>query len=300
VSRIFDVDVPRKIVAEDGLDVPGYGLIPAFLHHRTERGLVSYAPFPDGRRMISVSTRDIPEPDAPYTFDEFREALKYVLGVDVPVTEPADVRQKRRLSGGNTRLAAKYRSGRILLVGDAAHVHSAIGGPGLNLGLQDAVNLGWKLAATINGNDLLDTYESERRPVAERVVMQTQAQSALIGPGADVTALRVLFGELLEQPGVRQTIAGLISGADVRYDMGIDAKHPLIGRFAPDLGPATRAGRPILNDPTGRLAKITESKGNIEIVKNGKFPPMLVRPDGYVAWAGEDRKLQDALNRWFR
>jgi 2-polyprenyl-6-methoxyphenol hydroxylase-like FAD-dependent oxidoreductase len=143
VSRVFDVNVPRKLLDKHGLNVPGYGFIPAFLHHRNERGLVSFAPFPDGRKMIAVSTRDIPEPDAPYTFAEFREALNYVLGTDLPVSEPETPRMKRRLSGGNTRLASTYRAGRILLVGDAAHVHSAIGGPGLNLGLQDAVNLGW-------------------------------------------------------------------------------------------------------------------------------------------------------------
>ena len=139
-------------------------------------------------------------------------------------------------TGGNSRLADRFRDGRVLLVGDAAHVHSAIGGPGLNLGLQDTVNLGWKLAAEIQGwapDGLLDSYESERRPVGERVVMQTQAQSALIAPGSEVTALRELFTELLDDP--RNVAAD--RGPDVRrgHPLRRGRPHPLVGRWAPDL-----------------------------------------------------------------
>jgi 2-polyprenyl-6-methoxyphenol hydroxylase-like FAD-dependent oxidoreductase len=300
VSRVYDVELPPGMVMKDGLDVPGYGFIPAFQHHRNERGLISFAPFPDGRQMIAVGTRDIPEPDAPFTFHEFHEALNYVLGTEVPVTEPEAPKMKRRTSGGNTRLAGSYRAGRILLAGDAAHVHSAIGGPGLNLGLQDVVNLGWKLAATIKGTapeGLLDTYESERRPVAERVVMQTQAQSVLIGPGPEVTALRTLFGELLEQKDVRSHIAGLISGAEVRYDMG--DQHPLSGFFAPGDIPMHN-GRPLLVDPTGKLARTAAPWLEKIDVRNTGKTAMLIRPDGYVAWAGESKKgLEQALQRWF-
>jgi 2-polyprenyl-6-methoxyphenol hydroxylase-like FAD-dependent oxidoreductase len=309
VSRIFDVKVPRKLVdrKSGGLDIPGYGIVPPFLHHRTERGLVAYAPFPDGRRMMSVSTRDRPETGEPYTFEEFREALDHVIGVDVPVEPPDDSSMRRRLSGGNTRLADHYRSGRVLLVGDAAHVHSAIGGPGLNLGLQDAVNLGWKLAATIHGwapAGLLDTYESERRPVGQRVTTHTQAQGALIGPGPQVTALRELFGELLDEKVVLNRIARLISGADVRYDMG-DDKSELTGFFAPNLRAETRNGRPLLNDPTGRLADAAQPwQDRVDVIRDGHQTSMLVRPDGYVAWASEDdspnaRDLNAALTRWF-
>ncbi|MGO4430455.1 FAD-dependent monooxygenase, partial [Streptomyces sp. MCAF7] len=133
--------------------------------------------------------------------------------------------------------AERYRAGRVFLLGDAAHVHSAIGGPGLNMGLQDAVNLGWKLAAELRGHapeGLLDSYEAERAPVALRVAMHTQAQSLLIRPGGEVTALRELFGELLAQPTTRQHLADLMSGADITYDMG-PATGPLVGRWAPDL-----------------------------------------------------------------
>jgi 2-polyprenyl-6-methoxyphenol hydroxylase-like FAD-dependent oxidoreductase len=308
VSRIFDVTIPSEMVDREsgGLDIPGYGVVPPFLHHRTERGLVAYAPFPDGRRMLVASTRDRPETGAEYTFVEFREVLDYVIGVEVPVGPPADPKMNRRISGGNTRLADRYRSGRVLLVGDAAHVHSAIGGSGLNLGLQDAINLGWKLAATVRQwapPGLLDTYESERRPAAQRVTMQTQAQSALIGPGPDVTALRTLFGELLEEPAVVRRIAGVISGADIRYDMGSDS--PETGRFAPDLGPAMRTGRPLLTDPTGRLADVAAPwKDRVDVIRDGHSTSLLVRPDSYVAWASSDqrpntRELKAALRRWF-
>ena len=169
----------------------------------------------------------------------------------------------RRLTGGNTRLADRYRAGRVLLVGDAAHVHSAIGGPGLNLGLQDAVNLAWKLAATVRGwapAGLLDTYEAERRPAGERVTMHTQAQHVLIGPGAEVTALRTLFGELLQEPAGPGGSRTLIAGSDIRYDRS----GPIVGARLPTwcctavrpvrLAEVTHSGRPLLVDNTGTLA----------------------------------------------
>src|SRR5262249_60922812 len=129
---------------------------------------------------------------------------------------------------------------------DAAHVHGAVGGPGLNLGLQDVVNLGWKRAAEVRGwapPGLLDTYHRERYPVGERVVMHTQAQTALLAPGTEVTALRALFGDLLQQEPNLRYVADLLAGTDVRYDVGGgDAPpHPLLGRWAPDL-PLTGAG----------------------------------------------------------
>jgi hypothetical protein len=244
VSRVAHVSIPAEYVDAAGLKIPGYGTIPPFLHHRTERGLVVFAPFPDGRTLISASTLDIPEPPTPFTMDELREAFSYVVGADIPFGPPAGEGMLRRTSARNTRIASKYRDRRVFLVGDAAHVHGAIGGPGLNLGLQDAVNLGWKLAAAVHGwapEGLLDTYESERRPAAERVTMHTQAQTELVGPGPEITALRALFGELLGEPAVVRRIAELIAGSDVTYDMG-PTTSPLVGRFGPDLGEATAAG----------------------------------------------------------
>jgi 2-polyprenyl-6-methoxyphenol hydroxylase-like FAD-dependent oxidoreductase len=314
VSRTADVTVPRQLRDKNtgGLNVPGYGVIPPFMHHRTERGLVSYAPFPDGRKMVSVSTGDRPETGAEFSVGELRDVLAYVLGVDVPLEPPtgAGPHMLRRLSGGNTRIAERYREGRVLLVGDAAHVHSAIGGPGLNLGLQDAVNLGWKLAATVRGwapDGLLDTYEAERRPAAERVTMQTQAQGVLVGPGPGVTALRTLFGELLGDEAVVRRVADLIAGADIRYAMPSGGPSELVGRFAPDLGPVTRTGRPLLVDSTGTLAGVAGPwRDRVDVVSAPVTgaSALLVRPDCYVAWASADaspdgRSLRKALAAWF-
>jgi hypothetical protein len=170
------------------------------------------------------------------------------------------------------------------------------------------VNLGWKLAATVRGwapDGLLDTYESERRPAGLRVTMHTQAQSVLIGPGPEVTALRTLFGELLQKPAVLQHIADLIAGSDIRY--GSSPASPLIGTFAPDLGTATRSGRPLLVDNTGTLTGIAAEWGDrvdvVSIPVEGATA-LLVRPDCYVAWASDDAApdssaVREALTRWF-
>jgi 2-polyprenyl-6-methoxyphenol hydroxylase-like FAD-dependent oxidoreductase len=317
VSRTANVTVPAEMrdPVTGGLNVPGYGVIPPFLHHRTERGLVVYAPFPDGRTLLSVTTpghsasssspapeADPRPPESELTLAELEEALTHVLsGAHVSLAPPAGdgPHLRRRLQGGNTRLAERYRDGRILLVGDAAHVHSAMGGPGLNLGLQDAVNLGWKLAATVRGwapDDLLDTYETERRPAGERVTMHTLAQRVLIGPGPEVTALRTLFGELLREPVVLEHVAALIAGSDIRYDIG---PGELTGRFAPDLGPATRSGRPLLVDRTGELAAVAAPwRDRVDVIAGPRS--LLVRPDNYVAWDSPDEStLPEALHRWF-
>jgi 2-polyprenyl-6-methoxyphenol hydroxylase-like FAD-dependent oxidoreductase len=314
VSRSAHVTVPGRLRDRltGGLRVPGYGVVPPFLHHRTERGMVSYAPFPDGRTMVSVSTGDRPETGAPFTLGELREVLAYVLGADVPLEPPTGdgPHMLRRLSGGNTRIAERYRDGRVVLVGDAAHVHSAIGGPGLNLGLQDAVNLGWKLAATVRGwapDGLLDTYETERRPAAERVTMHTQAQSVLTGPGPGVTALRALFGELLREQAVVRRLADLIAGADFRYAMPSGGTSELVGRFAPELGPVTRTGRPLLVDNTGTLTTAAgpwHDRVDVVTAPVTGASALLVRPDCYVAWASADRapdarSLRAALSAWF-
>ncbi|GIE70433.1 FAD-dependent monooxygenase [Actinoplanes palleronii] len=307
VSRTATVDVPAEFrdPRTGGLVVPGYGTVPPFQHHRTERGLVAFAPFPDGRNLITASTTARPAGDDPVTLPEVLETVGYVLGADVPLLPPTGPGPQvlRRLSGGNTRIADRYRRGRVVLLGDAAHVHSAMGGPGLNLGLQDAINLGWKLAAEVRGwapDGLLDTYESERRPVAERVVMHTQAQALLAGPGPAVTALRALFSEILEEPEVVRRLAALIAGTDFRYDG--------VGDFAPDLGSLTHSGRPLLVDTTGTLAPVVAPwRDRVDLVTTTPLPAgtaMLVRPDNYVAWSSEattpdTSSLRAALRRWF-
>jgi hypothetical protein len=247
-----------------------------------------------------------------------------VVGAEVEMGPPAGdgPHLMRRLTGTNTRLAERYRSGRVFVIGDAAHVHSAMGGPGLNLGLQDAVNLAWKLAAVVHGwapGGLLDSYESERRPVAERVTMSTQAQSALIAPGSDVTALRVLFGELLAKPENTRHIAALMAAGDVRYDLG-PVTSELVGRWAPDLtwetdqGPVRLAertvdARPLLLDFTGTLAETAAPwRDRVDVVTaeagGDEHTAMLLRPDCYVAWASttdrpDPAELRAALERWF-
>ncbi|MFE2408549.1 FAD-dependent monooxygenase [Kitasatospora sp. NPDC059408] len=308
VSRTGHVSVPSEMVGADGgLVVPDFGVIPPFRHLRTERGLITWAPFPAGAPLISTTEWDQPA-EGEASLDELRVSACRVLGADLPLHPPtgAGPHMMRRLFGGNTRIASQYRAGRVFLLGDAAHVHSAIGGPGLNLGLQDAVNLGWKLAAELRGRapeGLLDTYELERSPVARRVAMHTQAQSQLMRPGADVTALRELFGELLAQPATRQHVANLLSGADITYDMG-SATGPLVGRWAPDLPglrELTRTGRPLLLDPTGTLDAGVWASHVDTVTVPDLDTALLLRPDCYVAWQGTTNDgLHEALGVWFR
>ncbi|HEX2401113.1 MAG TPA: FAD-dependent monooxygenase, partial [Mycobacterium sp.] len=225
----------------------------------------------------------------------------------------------RRIAGQNTRQADRYRAENIFLLGDSAHVHSAMGGPGLNLGLQDAMNLGWKLAAAVNGwapSDLLDTYQSERYPVGERVMMHSMSQTALFGPGPEIGALRKLFTELLELPSVAEHMAHLLAGSDVRYEVGDD--HPLAGRLVPDvtLGDGRRVaellhhGRPVLLDLCGRVGDAARGWTDRVDVVSGAVPDLevcalLIRPDGYVAWAADpfeaddEERLHTALQKWF-
>ena len=293
VSRMGQVSVdPGTVGADGGLVVPGFGVVPPFRHLRTERGLIAWAPFPGRDPLLSTVEWDQPA-EGEASLDELRASASRVLGTDVPLAPPTGPgpHVMRRLFGGNTRIAERYRAGRVLLLGDAAHVHSAIGGPGLNMRLQDAVHLGWKLAAEQRGHapeGLLDSYEAE---------------SLLIRPGGEVTALRELFGELLAQPTTRQHLADLLSGADITYDMG-SVTGPLVGRWAPDLPglrEATRTARPLLLDPTGTLDTGPWAPHVDTLTVPELDTALLLRPDCYVAWQGTtDDGLRDALGRWFR
>ncbi|MBT2228559.1 FAD-dependent oxidoreductase [Nonomuraea sp. NEAU-A123] len=313
------------------LNVPGYGAVLPFLPHRTEHGGFSYAPMPGHPPLVTTTERDQPATDAPMSLEELRASVRRVLGVDVPLGPPdgEGPHALRRLSGGNTRVAERFADGRVFLIGDAAHVYSATGGgPGLNLGLQDAINLGWKLAAELRGSappGLLDSYDTERRSAAQRMVMNARAQSALIAPGSDVTGLRDLFTELLRDPDTVQRLAELTAGADVHYDMGEPEAHPLTGRFAPDMelrtpaGPVrlaelTRTARPLLLDlteDTSLAETLAPWQDHVDIVTARPQTPaptaLLLRPDCYVAWASaspqpepaELEALRAALQRWF-
>jgi len=322
VARVAHVHVPDEILAPNGdLDVPGVGTLP-FGHNRLDRGGLIYAPFERDRPMVGTIEYDQQADDAePLTIDELRDSARRVLGVDLPIEPPAGdgPHALRRIAGQNTRQADRYRAGNIFLVGDSAHVHSAMGGPGLNLGLQDAMNLGWKLAATVNGwapKELLDTYHSERYPVGERVMMHSMSQTALFGPGPEIGALRELFDELLKLPSVAEHMAHLLAGSDVRYDTG--DSHPLSGRLVPDLtlGDGRRVsdllhqGRPVVLDLSGgRVGEAAQGWADRLDVVTGSADTeacgLLLRPDGYVTWAADtfdaedEARLHAALQRWF-
>ncbi|WP_118915401.1 FAD-dependent monooxygenase [Mycobacterium shigaense] len=321
VSRIGHVHIPDQMRrADGGVNIPGFGRLP-FGHTRLDRGGIIYAEFEPGRSLLGTIEFSPPVPEIPMTLTELRDSTRRVLGVDFAFEEPQGEgpHALRRINGQNTRIAERYRDGRVLLLGDAAHVHSPMGGPGLNLGLQDTMNLGWKLAAEVNGtapDGLLDTYQSERYVVGERVMMHSRAQTALMAPGPEVTSLRTLLGELFTIPAVQLHMAALLAGSDVRYDVGDD--HPLSGRLVPDLTlddgrrvtELLHEARPVLLDLEGDVAVAARGWADrvdtvVARITDGPAAVMLIRPDGYVAWAADtfdesaEMALPAALRRWF-
>ena len=258
------------------------------------------------------------------TMRELSEALVTVYGTDYGIHSPTFISRFTDM----TRQAAAYRDRRVLLAGDAAHVHAPDGGQGLNTGVQDAVNLGWKLAQVVNGTapeSLLDSYHAERHPVAARVLRHTMAAVGLRRPDERTKALRDAMAELLGMDEPRKRFAALQSGLDIRYDLG--EGHPLLGRRMPDLDIVTADGplrvfallhdaRPVfldLGEPGGfdiapwadRVQPIdAEYEGTWELPALGAVTAptaVLIRPDGYVAWVGDQREdgLADALTTWF-
>ena len=243
----------------------------------------------------------------PPTLEEFKERLRAIAGTDFGVHSP------RYLSRFNdaTRLADRYRVGRVLLAGDAAHIHPPLGGQGLNLGIQDAFNLGWKLAAEVEGrapDGLLDTYHAERRPVAARVLDNTRAQGWLMQPGPGAKALRELFSELMDFEEVNRYVTEMITAVGVRYDFGDG--HELLGRRIGDvtlkrgrLYELMHGGRGLLLDQTGRLS-VTGWADRVDhvvdVTEDLDVPAVLLRPDGHIAWVGEDQQeLSGRLAQWF-
>ncbi|MBJ7594658.1 MAG: FAD-dependent monooxygenase [Candidatus Dormibacteraeota bacterium] len=258
------------------------------------------------------------------TLDDLRAALTAIYGTDYGAHSPTRISRFSDL----TRQAVSYRKGRVLLAGDAAHVHPPQGGQGLNVGVQDAVNLGWKLAQVVKGTSpasLHDTYHAERHPAGARVLHNTMAQVALATPDDRHQALREQLGELLSMDEARRYLAGMLSGLDVHYDVG--GGHPLLGRRMPDLDVQTAAGRtrvfaqlhdarPVLlnlGEPGGvdiapwadrvRLVEASYAGEWVLPVIGAVAAPLavLVRPDGHVAWTGgrSDAALPRALDRWF-
>jgi 2-polyprenyl-6-methoxyphenol hydroxylase-like FAD-dependent oxidoreductase len=323
VGRIAHVSLSDEFRSPSGgIDLPGVGTLP-WGHNRLENGGFIFAELEPGRPMVGTFEYDQQVDESqPMTFDELRESARRVLGADLPVEPPAADRPYalRRIVGQNTRQADRYRAGNIFLVGDSAHVHSAMGGPGLNLGMADAMNLGWKLAAAVHGwapAGLLDTYHTERFPVGERVMMHSLSQTALFAPGPQVTELRKLFTELLQLPGVAGHMAHLLAGSDVRYDVGDD--HALAGRVVPELtlsdgrrvSQLLHRGRAVLLDLAGGRAAdaARDCADRVDVVvgrsDDVEVGAMLIRPDGYVVWAADafgpadSQRLHEALQRWF-
>jgi 3-(3-hydroxy-phenyl)propionate hydroxylase len=258
------------------------------------------------------------------TLHDLSEALIVAYGTDYGVHSPTWISRFTDM----TRQAASYRDGRVLLAGDAAHVHPPQGGQGLNTGVQDAVNLGWKLAQVVNTTApecLLDTYHAERHPVGARVLHNTMAQVALSGPDDRHQALRDTVTELLRMDEPRRRIAAMLSGLDIHYDLG--EGHPLVGRRMPDLDLHTANGptrvftllhdaRPVLlnlGEPDGfdispwaDRVRLVDARhdGVWELPVLGEIaapPAVVIRPDGHVAWAGDltDPELPRALATWF-
>ncbi|MBK5992158.1 rifampin monooxygenase [Streptomyces sp. MBT58] len=262
----------------------------------------------DGTFRVIVPADGVSEDRAAApTLEEFKQRLRDLAGTDFGVHSP------RWLSrfGDATRQAERYRMGRVLLAGDAAHIHPPTGGQGLNLGVQDAFNLGWKLAAEVNGwapKGLLDSYHSERHPVGARVLDNTRAQITLLGTGPGATALREMFAKLMDFEEVNRYVTGMITAVDVRYDLG--EGHELLGRRLRDLPlgqgrlyELMHGGRGLLLDRTGELS-VAGWEDRVDHVADAAeeldAPAVLLRPDGHVAWAGEEQKeLNGALPRWF-
>ncbi len=291
---------------------------------RGDKGVNGIGRLEDGKRVRVVLIEQQLMPGDQPTLDDLSEALIFVYGTDFGVHNVTWLSRFTDMA----RQAASYRAGRVLLAGDAAHVHSPAGGQGLNIGVQDAVNLGWKLAQVVTGrspDDLLDTYQAERHPIAARVLKNTLAQTALNRGDARTTALQETLSELLRMDEPRKRYAAMMSGLDIHYDLG--AGHPLLGRRMPDLDVVTesgprrvfsllRAAQPVLlnfaepsafdSTPWAERVQRLDARyaGVWELPVLGVVTApsaVLIRPDGQVAWVGEgtDRGLRDALTTWF-
>lgn len=314
----WDPDISYLIFEADMDAEPALGI------RYGEKGVHALGKLEDGRRIRGVVTEQRLDPRGRPGLEDLRDALVAAYGTDYGVR---DVTWLSKFTDA-ARQAAAYRRGRVLLAGDAAHVHSPVGGQGLNIGLQDAVNLGWKLAQVVKGvsaQSLLDTYQAERHPVGARVLKTTLALTALNRGDDRTTALREMLAEVMPMDAPRSWYAAMMSGLDVRYDFG--EGHPLLGRRMPDLdlagaGSATRvfdllhAARPLLIDFGGPVdVDITPWADRVVLVHadydaTWELPvvgavaapsAVLIRPDGHVAWVGEQTQagLTEALQTWF-
>ncbi len=308
-------------------DVVGRNIRPRFIGERVPGGMAMSAPLEDGvdRIIVCEDGRRPSDERGELTFATVADAWQRLTGESLHGAETKWVSAFTDAA----RQVTEYRCGRVLLAGDAAHIHLPAGGQGLSLGVQDAVNLGWKLAATVRGwapGNLLGTYHTERHPAGARVLRNALAQGTLYLSGEEMEPLRTVMKELIGIPDVARHLAGMVSGLDIRYDMGTEAAHPLVGARMPNcelhlpgarrsrVAQALHTARGVLIT-TGELAGVSETaagwRDRVNVLAVSEFGQLgdefpvptdavLIRPDGYVAWAapgGGD--LGEALHRWF-
>jgi bifunctional hydroxylase/dehydrase len=307
-------------------DVKGCDIRPRVIGETVPGGMAMGGPIGDGINRIVVCERGTPprKRTEPPGFDEVAAAWQRLTGEDIHAGEA----QWITAFGDATRLVTEYRRGRVILAGDAAHIHLPAGGQGMNTSIQDSVNLGWKLAAVVHGwapADLLDSYHSERRPVGVRLLMNTQAQGLLFLSGDEVQPLRTVLAELIEIDSVSRHLAGMVTGLEIRYDLG-PGEHPLLGRRMPHMellhGTAKTSTTELLHSGRGvlldladdvelrRIASAWADRVDILTVTSPSTPApgalattaaVLLRPDGHIAWItpGSESDLPAALRRWF-
>lgn len=284
--------------------------------NRTSGGVFSYGPsaHPESRRLFMLDFSGTPENrEAPVTREEIESVLRRISGMEVRVNALGSASRWT----DNTRLAATYRQGRVLLAGDAAHIHTPFGGQGLSLGLADAANLGWKLAAVLRGDmpdSLIDSYTAERHPVAQAVLANTLAQVAIMRPDPQAGAMRELIAELMQFDDVNRRIGEMMSGLSTRYDLG--SVRDEVGRLIGDrpighgdagvtLYDVMQDGKGVFLDASHGAAAsriVAAATQQLRCVAIDHGPSMLIRPDACIAWAADGDStdgLQQALRRWF-
>jgi 2-polyprenyl-6-methoxyphenol hydroxylase-like FAD-dependent oxidoreductase len=317
IAEVEMAEEPELGIRHDAVGIHGLGRV----EYEIVDGEVVYAD--SGPVRVMVTERRVGSTSEP-TLRDLSENLIAVWGTDYGLQAATWLSRFTDM----TRQAASYREGRVLLAGDAAHIHYPVGGHGISIGVQDAVNLGWKLAQVIDGispQSLLDTYQAERHPVAARVLRNTMAETVLMRPDERSKASREIVAELMDMEEPRKRFAAMQSGLDIHYDLG--EGHPLLGRRMPDLDLVTADGSrrvfTLLHDARPALLNLGEPgsldikawahrvqladadyDGEWELPVLGEVPApaaVLIRPDGHIAWVGDGTNLglSDALTRWF-